>query len=519
MCRRCGGEQGPVPAVAVRMRRSAGRCGVRADGDEGLASDAVHMDRTRTSWHELPDGDRRRREDAPSERERGQVLAVGGVRDPGVCGLVDVDVPSWPRTISSSGHRLADAPPGAPRPGPRGIRRDGVRLGSWRRSRPARPDRPLAHARALVGRDVEPARIPRGCARGCAGRRHAARVERLRPLQRPAGDRRPARRGDRGPRRLRRGTGWRGFALPQLQRRYGALAAALLVTPIWAVWHVPCFFTVATYRDFAPVGYVGFVFGLACGSIVLTWLYNGTGGSILACAVWHGAYNLASGTAAADGTIAAVTSTFVMVQALLLVGLELRARRRGTASVLGPAADKRPVPGVASPSAGGAPAERVVLELDALTPDLDPVSATADTTRRPSCDRTTTRSGSTRIRNAARCRMTWNSSASQSGGRCGWRCRFWPCSSSPQSRGRVRATRRPSRRCGAFVGPPLAVVEIDRGGLPEVQRAPSSRPARRAPRRAPDARATTRASFVARTSRCLLRAGLLRAERARADGA
>jgi membrane protease YdiL (CAAX protease family) len=136
--------------------------------------------------------------------------------------------------------------------------------------------------------------------------------------------------------------GWRGFALPQLQRRHGAFAAALLVTPIWAVWHVPLFFTVATYRDFAPVGYIGFVFGLACGSIVLTWLYNGTGGSILACAVWHGAYNLASGTAAADGTIAAVTSTFVMVQALLLVGLELRARRRGAASVLGPRGTRHP---------------------------------------------------------------------------------------------------------------------------------------------------------------------------------
>ncbi len=131
-------------------------------------------------------------------------------------------------------------------------------------------------------------------------------------------------------------TGWRGFALPLLQRRHGALAAALLVTPIWALWHLPYFFTLATYRDFAPVGYVGFVFGLACGSIVLTWLYNGTGGSILACAVWHGVFNLATGTAAATGTIQAVTTTFVYVQAFLLVGLELRARRRGEASILGP---------------------------------------------------------------------------------------------------------------------------------------------------------------------------------------
>jgi CAAX protease family protein len=86
----------------------------------------------------------------------------------------------------------------------------------------------------------------------------------------------------------------------------------------------------------APAGYVGFVFGLACGSIVLTWLYNGTGGSIFACAVWHGLFNLGTGTAGATGTIQGVTSTFVYVQALLLVGLELRARKRGEASILGP---------------------------------------------------------------------------------------------------------------------------------------------------------------------------------------
>jgi hypothetical protein len=36
---------------------------------------------------------------------------------------------------------------------------------------------------------------------------------------------------------------------------------------------------------------------------VLTWLYNGTGGSILACAIWHGLYNLETGTAAATSTI------------------------------------------------------------------------------------------------------------------------------------------------------------------------------------------------------------------------
>jgi len=135
-------------------------------------------------------------------------------------------------------------------------------------------------------------------------------------------------------------TGWRGFALPLLQRRDGALAAALLVTPIWALWHLPYFFTINTYRQMAPASYVGFVFGLACGSIVLTWLYNGTGGSILACAIWHGVYNLTTATTGGTGTVAAVTTTFVIVQAIALLGLELRARHLGRTPVLGPRASR-----------------------------------------------------------------------------------------------------------------------------------------------------------------------------------
>ena len=133
-------------------------------------------------------------------------------------------------------------------------------------------------------------------------------------------------------------TGWRGFALPLLQRRYSPLAAALLVTPIWALWHLPFFFTISTYRDFAPPAYIGFVFALGCGSIVLTWLYNRTGGSILACAIWHGSFNMATATVAASGTLAGVTSAFVIVQAILLLRLELHARKRGEASVIGPRA-------------------------------------------------------------------------------------------------------------------------------------------------------------------------------------
>ena len=130
-------------------------------------------------------------------------------------------------------------------------------------------------------------------------------------------------------------TGWRGYALPQLQRRFSPLASSLILAVLWFGWHLPQFWVIATYRSFAPVGYVGMFFGLACGAVVLTWLYNRSGGSILLVAIWHGLYNVVSGTQAATGLLAAVVSTLIMVQAAVLIVLELRARRAGRASVLG----------------------------------------------------------------------------------------------------------------------------------------------------------------------------------------
>jgi CAAX protease family protein len=132
-------------------------------------------------------------------------------------------------------------------------------------------------------------------------------------------------------------TGWRGYALPQMQRRFSPLASSLILAVLWFGWHLPQFFVIATYRDSSPVQYVGMFLGLACGAVVLTWLYNRSGGSILLVAVWHGLYNVVAATQAATGMLAAVVSTLIMIQGIVLIVADLRARRRGQPSVLGPA--------------------------------------------------------------------------------------------------------------------------------------------------------------------------------------
>jgi membrane protease YdiL (CAAX protease family) len=95
------------------------------------------------------------------------------------------------------------------------------------------------------------------------------------------------------------------------------------------------FFVLDTYRALGSAILPGFVLGIVSGSIVLAWLYNRSGRSILAVALWHGSYNFFSGTAAASGLVAAVVSTAVMLWAVVLVVLELRARRHHQPSIIG----------------------------------------------------------------------------------------------------------------------------------------------------------------------------------------
>jgi len=110
-------------------------------------------------------------------------------------------------------------------------------------------------------------------------------------------------------------TGWRGFALPRLQKSRSAFSATIILWAAWALWHLPLFFYL---YDVTIV--VGFLLGLLAGSITSTWLYNSAGGSILLVAVWHGAFNFTTGCVTCKtGVGAAVLSTLVMVWAVVIV--------------------------------------------------------------------------------------------------------------------------------------------------------------------------------------------------------
>lgn len=77
--------------------------------------------------------------------------------------------------------------------------------------------------------------------------------------------------------------GWRGFALPRLQLKFSPLIASIILGLIWGFWHTPIY--LPQYGSLIQYGI--FLLNTIKIAIILTWLYNRTGGSVLATALMH----------------------------------------------------------------------------------------------------------------------------------------------------------------------------------------------------------------------------------------
>ncbi len=112
--------------------------------------------------------------------------------------------------------------------------------------------------------------------------------------------------------------GWRGFALPRLQSRSNALVATLIVGFLWGMWHLPLFWWAGGPMAAHP--FVPWLVGVIGESFVYTWLYNGTGGSLLVVSLYHVVGNV-SGALLADKAGSAVG--MAVAAALLAIVLVL----------------------------------------------------------------------------------------------------------------------------------------------------------------------------------------------------
>ncbi len=79
--------------------------------------------------------------------------------------------------------------------------------------------------------------------------------------------------------------GWRGMALPLLQRKLAPVWAGLILGLIWGFWHLPAFLLSGTPQNawtFTP-----FFAGSIAVSVIITALFNSSHGSILLAMLFH----------------------------------------------------------------------------------------------------------------------------------------------------------------------------------------------------------------------------------------
>lgn len=118
--------------------------------------------------------------------------------------------------------------------------------------------------------------------------------------------------------------GWRGYALPMMQARYGALRSTLLLGVLWTCWHLPHFLTSAqrggpgmTWADFLTNFANFFVLVMAL-TVIFTWVFNHTNGSVLMAILLHASINTI-GTVPSLFPIPIVTGS----DAALLIGVSI----------------------------------------------------------------------------------------------------------------------------------------------------------------------------------------------------
>ena len=127
--------------------------------------------------------------------------------------------------------------------------------------------------------------------------------------------------------------GWRGFALPRMQSRFGALWGTLLLGVLWTFWHLPDFLTDAqrggpgaNLVTLLTINLPIFLLMVTAMAVIFTWVFNHTRGSVFISILLHASINT-FGVVMALFTAPSVTNSdlpiciAVVVPALLIIVL------------------------------------------------------------------------------------------------------------------------------------------------------------------------------------------------------
>ncbi|HMI92915.1 MAG TPA: CPBP family intramembrane glutamic endopeptidase [Polyangiales bacterium] len=117
--------------------------------------------------------------------------------------------------------------------------------------------------------------------------------------------------------------GWRGLALPRLRARWSPLASALILGGVWGAWHTMMF----SFQGLTPVQLAFAYLNILAGSVLFSWLYEHTQGSLWIAVVAHMGAHLNNPTRALPGDLAPFAIyTFALCAAAMALVLADRAR-------------------------------------------------------------------------------------------------------------------------------------------------------------------------------------------------
>lgn len=124
--------------------------------------------------------------------------------------------------------------------------------------------------------------------------------------------------------------GWRGYALPALLAQHRPLTASLVLGLLWGLWHLPMTWIPALGAGIASVPLGWFALDIVGMSVLFTWLFLHSDGSLLLANLLHAANNTAAAFLPLLPPAAGDLRPFLANMALkwLLVGLILMLRGR-----------------------------------------------------------------------------------------------------------------------------------------------------------------------------------------------
>jgi hypothetical protein len=108
--------------------------------------------------------------------------------------------------------------------------------------------------------------------------------------------------------------GWRGFALPRLLNRFTPFVSSLILGVMWGVWHLPSFFISSLVQADLSLP-LFLVMGIAT-SVLMTWIFSHTGGSVLFAILFHYAVNF---NLSIIGVPLAAMTSFILIAATLVL--------------------------------------------------------------------------------------------------------------------------------------------------------------------------------------------------------